>query len=105
MNDNRIDTLAQMFMTKQDIELDSARRIAEKIAKDEVILDAALTWATTGEFGSQPNLDGHSPSSLSTVYRPTQVFTILLGLRRDPEHAKKMLRSYGSNSVGHMLKD
>ena len=73
MKDNRIDELTQMFVANHDIETASA----------------------------QPNIEGHSPNSLSAVYRPTQVFTILLGLKRDPRHAKKMLQTYGPGSVDH----
>ena len=101
MKDNRIDELTQMFVANQDIETASAHRIAQKIANDDDVFNAALTWVATGAFGSQPNIEGHSPNSLSAVYRPTQVFTILLGLKRDPRHAKKMLQTYGPGSVDY----
>jgi hypothetical protein len=98
------DTLAQAFLAHQQLTKEEARRIAAKIVNsgDAEIVEAAMTWARSGIFSSSPSIAGKSPAELSSSYRPTQVFTILLGLRRDPNHALKMLGSFGSERTPHL---
>lgn len=94
--------LTDAFVRAQEIAREDAERIASKVLLDDDISKAAEHWANTGEFPATPIISGHSPRSLSAKYRPTQVFTVLLGLRQDPVHAEKMLISFGRDSDEHL---
>jgi hypothetical protein len=69
-----------------------AAEIAARIASDEEVMAVARSWVSSGEWPSQPELEGWTPADLARLHRPSFVLTALLWLREDPEQARKALR-------------
>jgi hypothetical protein len=86
--------LAERFEAEQQIDHEQALAIAEKVLTgDPRVAAAAATWSRTGVMPHEPEIEGHTPEDLYRDYFPTQVFTILLGLSKDPR-LRSALRHY-----------
>ena len=91
--DKEIAELATALAKAQQLEGDHARSIAMKIAHgDSDIWQAALSWARTGLMPNTPVVEQYNPRELAERLNPSQVFTALMALRRDPAQAMAALR-------------
>ena len=87
--------LADRFAQTQGLESHAAMTVAEKVLNaDEDIATAAIAWAENGTMPPAPEVEGHTPADLATRYTASQVFTILIALRRTPRRAAQMLKRF-----------
>lgn len=85
--------LATALAKAQQLEDDHVYSIARKIAHgDSDIWQAALSWAWTGLMPNTPVVEQYNPRELAERLNPSQVFTALMALRRDPAQAMTALR-------------
>jgi hypothetical protein len=95
MNDSaaHIDVVASRIAAEQDVSIERGRELATRIhAADSDIWDAAVEWAKSGAMPATPSVEGYSPATLGDRYLPSQVFTILIGLRIAPARARESLK-------------
>ena len=95
MASTNVDALADKFMETQGLEPAAALAVAEKVLNaDEDIAQAARFWLADGGMVANPKVEGYTPESLARQYSPSQVFTILIALRREPVRAQQMLKRF-----------
>lgn len=76
------------LIERQGVDQDKASGLGVRIASDEEIAAAALSWAETGILGAEPVIAGQTPSSLSQILdKPSVIFSAMLALRANPEAA------------------
>jgi hypothetical protein len=85
--------LRDEFVAIQGTPPETATLLVERIAAaDDDIWDAAMTWMSSAQMPTAPEIHGYTPASLAERLRPSQVFTALAGLRTDPRVALDALR-------------
>jgi hypothetical protein len=90
--------LAEVFTERQRLDPTQSKDVATRIAAaDEDIWAAAMHWATEGDMPEGPVIAGLGPKLLSGSLNPSQVFTTLVALRRDPETTKRFLKYHGAS--------
>jgi hypothetical protein len=86
--------LAEELAQSQGLELVNAHHLVAHIATaDDDIWIAAVKWAKTKQMPTSPTVEGENPSTLAARFKPSQVFTALMGLRADPVRATHAMRN------------
>ena len=85
--------LASKFAEAQRLDDDKAAQLAQEVlGGPEDIGRAALAWAASGVMPPEPHVAGETPKSLAERFAPSQVFTGLILLRRDPHTGARVVR-------------
>lgn len=87
-------SLTKALSKAQDLSLITAQNLAVEIVRsgNGDVLDAVRVWIDTGRMPADPTIAGISPVELDREFFPSQTFTILVGLARDPDATRRTMR-------------
>jgi len=98
-HDPRGEVLVQRLLVAEEDEERVRAWVDELVTGDPDLGEAAVEWASTGSMPDAPEIEGFTPASLGHGRSPTEVFSLLRFLRRDPVAAKRGIRR--APDVGH----
>ena len=100
------DIICQALIGQQGLEPGEALPIVDRVmSADADIRSSAECWARSGVFPDAPVIEGYSPLTLGQELRPSQVFTLLIELRSNPQGALHWLRRRRALSSARLIDD